>query len=98
SFRGPVVDGRVQGNDRLAWKGSLMRGDTEEKRSRLARVLAHPLTITFAGAVLAAIVLPLVTREWQDRQNELDLKRSLVERVAEASTTAVRKDIFYVEA
>jgi hypothetical protein len=68
-----------------------------ERRSRFARFLAHPLTITVAGAVFAAIVLPLVTREWQDRQNELQLKRSLVEQMAEGTTTAVRRGISHVE-
>jgi hypothetical protein len=68
-----------------------------EAQPRLKRILAHPLTITFAGAILAAIILPLVTREWQDRQDELQLKRGLVERIAEASTTAVRDGITYIE-
>lgn len=59
----------------------------------VARVLGHPLTITLVGAVLAAVILPPLTRGWQDRQKELDLKRDLVTQLAQSSTVAVRAGI-----
>lgn len=65
----------------------------EGKASRTARFLGHPLVITLAGGVIAALVLPLLTRGWQDRQRELELKRDLVTQIAEASTVAVRRGI-----
>jgi hypothetical protein len=46
--------------------------------------------VTLAGAILAAVLIPLFTRQWQDRQKELDLKRALVAQIAESSSTAVR--------
>jgi hypothetical protein len=59
----------------------------------VARVLGHPLTIAFVSALLAAIVLPPLTRGWQDRQKELELKRDLVTQLAQSSTVAVRAGI-----
>ncbi len=59
----------------------------------VARVLGHPLTITVVGAVLAAVILPPLTRGWQDRQKELELKRDLVTQLAQSSTVAVRAGI-----
>jgi hypothetical protein len=61
--------------------------------SRAARLLGHPLVITLFGAVLAALVLPPLTRSWQDRQKELELKRDLASQIAKASTVAVRRGI-----
>jgi hypothetical protein len=61
--------------------------------SAAGRVLAHPLVVTAVGAVLAALILPPLTRGWQDRQKELELKRDLVTRIAETSTAAVRQAI-----
>jgi hypothetical protein len=69
----------------------------DARPSRVSRALAHPLMITVAGAILAALVLPLVTRQWQDRQSELDLKRDVVAEMAESTTSAVRQSISYVE-
>jgi hypothetical protein len=61
-----------------------------ERRDRRTAWLSHPLVVTFAGAILASILVPLFTRQWQDRQKELDLKRDLVQQIAGSSTTAVR--------
>jgi hypothetical protein len=38
-------------------------------------------------------VLPQLTRGWQDRQKELELKRDVVTQIAEASAVAVRREI-----
>ena len=38
-------------------------------------------------------MLPLLTRGWQDRQKELELKRGVVTQIAETSAVAVRRGI-----
>jgi hypothetical protein len=38
-------------------------------------------------------VLPLLTRGWQDRQKELELKRDVVTQIAESSAVAVRRGV-----
>lgn len=62
-------------------------------RGRVAGWLAHPLVVTAVSALLASVLIPLFTRQWQDRQKELDLKRNLVETIAGSSTSAVRSAI-----
>jgi hypothetical protein len=62
-------------------------------RGRIAGWLAHPLVITVVSALLASVLIPLFTRQWQDRQKELDLKRDLVETIAGSSTSTVRSGI-----
>jgi hypothetical protein len=64
-----------------------------QDRGRIAGWLAHPLVVAALSALLASVLIPLFTRQWQDRQKELDLKRSLVESIAGSSTTAVRSAI-----
>ena len=66
---------------------------TRERVRVAGRLLAHPLIITLFSALLAAVVLPPLTRAWQDRQKELELKRDLVTQIAETSTRAVRRGI-----
>jgi hypothetical protein len=56
----------------------------------------HPLTIAFLAAAFTALFLPLFTRQWQDRQKERELKKSLLEKMSTASTTAVRQGISLV--
>jgi hypothetical protein len=45
-----------------------------------------------AGA-FSALLIPQVTREWQDRQKEQDVKQSLLEEISTSSTTAMRQSI-----
>jgi hypothetical protein len=61
------------------------------------QVLRHPLFIAVAAAVLGSILIPQITREWQDRQKENDLKQSLLEEISTSSTTAVRQGVSLVD-
>jgi len=50
-----------------------------DRVARTAKVLSHPLTLLLAGAVLTSIVVPAITRSWQDHEKELAVKSQLVE-------------------
>ena len=56
-------------------------------------VFRHPLvvgaTIALLSTVLASLLIPSLTRTWQDRPRELALKRSLVGQIARAGADAV---------
>jgi hypothetical protein len=51
--------------------------------------LAHPLTILVFGALLTGLLVPAITRRWQDRQKELELKTELVSALSEVITSIV---------
>jgi len=51
--------------------------------------LAHPFTLLVAGAVLSSLVIPALTRRWQNHQKELELKTSLVAEITEVVTSLV---------
>jgi hypothetical protein len=56
-------------------------------------VLRHPLVVGAALAILsgllASLVIPGLTRVWQDRPNELALKEAIVERISQAATETI---------
>jgi hypothetical protein len=66
--------------------------ETTATGSRVA-VLRHPLvvgaTVAVVSAVLASLLIPALTRVWQDRARELALKRDLVERISTSATETV---------
>jgi hypothetical protein len=64
--------------------------------SRLGPSLKHPLTIALVAAAFTALLLPVFTRQYQDRQKERELKKGLLEQMSTASTTAVRNGISLV--
>jgi hypothetical protein len=43
------------------------------------------------GGVFSALLIPQITREWQDRQSEKEIKRSLLEEISTSATTAIRQ-------
>jgi hypothetical protein len=47
--------------------------------ARLGKVLSHPLTLLLTGAVVTSLVVPAITRGWQDHQKALAVKSELVE-------------------
>lgn len=47
-------------------------------------VLAHPMIILLVGAALTGLIIPLITRRWQDRQKALELKTELVSELSQA--------------
>jgi hypothetical protein len=61
--------------------------------------LRHPLVvgagIALISGVLASLLIPALTRVWQDRPRELALKRDLVERISSAGTSAVGRGATY---
>lgn len=67
---------------------------------RLGEVSRHPLVVGGALAVLSAIfaslLIPSLTRVWQDRPKELALKASLVEAMSRSATDALAEARFYL--
>ena len=65
---------------------------------RLGEFSRHPLVVGGGLAVLtalfASILVPALTRVWQDRPKELALKRSLVELISKSSTKAIDEATF----
>jgi hypothetical protein len=57
----------------------------------IGSVLKHPLFLAVLGAVFSLLLIPQITREWQDRQKEQEIKDSLLEQISTLSTTAVRQ-------
>jgi hypothetical protein len=58
-------------------------------------VLRHPLVVgavlAILSGVLASLVLPAVTRVWQDRPDELALKQVVVERISQRATATIAR-------
>jgi hypothetical protein len=50
----------------------------------MSEILAHPLVLLVIGAALTGVLIPFFTRQWQDRQKELELKTALVSELSEA--------------
>jgi hypothetical protein len=57
--------------------------------ARVGRFLSQPLVIAILAAAFSALLIPAVTRRWQDTQNERDLKQSLLEQISTSGTAAV---------
>jgi hypothetical protein len=43
------------------------------------------------GGLFSALLIPQITRQWQDRQSEKEIKRSLLEEISTSATTAIRQ-------
>ena len=60
-------------------------------------LLRHPLVVGAAvaiiGAVFASLLIPSITQVTQDRPKELELKRAIVERIADSTGTAVHRGV-----
>jgi hypothetical protein len=52
----------------------------------MAKALRHPIVVgavlALLSGLLASLLIPALTRVWQDRPKELALKRELVERIS----------------
>ncbi len=46
--------------------------------------LSHPLLLLVVGALLSSYIIPSITRKWQERQKELELKTNLVKEISQA--------------
>ncbi len=54
----------------------------------MGRLLSQPLVIAILAAAFGALVIPELTRQWQDTQSERDLKQSLLEQISTSGTAA----------
>ena len=54
-------------------------------------IISHDLFIRSVGAILTGIIIPLITRNWQNHQKELDLKTGLVAEMVLARKNKTRK-------
>jgi hypothetical protein len=59
--------------------------------AKVGAVLKHPLVLLVLGGLFTALLVPQITREWQDRQSEKEIKRSLLEEISTSATTAIRQ-------
>jgi len=53
---------------------------------RIARPLSHPFLLLVVGALLTSLLLPSITRRWQDHQRRLDLQDQLVSQITRETT------------
>jgi hypothetical protein len=63
---------------------------------RLRGLLAHPLTLLIVGALLSSLLIPSWTKQWQDRQSELQVKVDLVDRIDNSVTGMIMSVQFAV--
>ncbi len=59
-------------------------------------VLSHPFFLLLAGGVLTGIIIPKISRKWQNYQKELDLKTELVTEMSESVMTIVMTFEFFL--
>ena len=52
----------------------------------LKALLAHPLTLLVVRVLLSSLLIPSWTKQWQDRQSELQVKVDLVDRIDRFAT------------
>jgi hypothetical protein len=75
-----VPDGRTRAEHArgvLAW------------RHELAQWLANPLVVTVVAALLGSLLIPYLTRSWQNHQKALEIKTDLVGQMSESVGDAV---------
>jgi hypothetical protein len=63
---------------------------------KLRRVLAHPLTLLIVGALLSSLLIPSWTKQWQDRQSELQVKIDLIDQIDNSVTDMIMSVQFAV--
>jgi hypothetical protein len=69
----------------------------EGKRSRsrlLNEWLANPLLVTLVAALLGGLLIPQITRKWQDHEKTLEIKTGLVSQMGESVSSAVMTSRF----
>jgi hypothetical protein len=47
-------------------------------------LMRHPFILLVAGALLSGLIVPLITRSWQNRQKVLEIKTALVSEISKA--------------
>lgn len=64
-----------------------------DKKRSLLGVLSHPLVTLIVGAVLTSLLIPTLTRQWQDHQKELEVKTALVTDINEATASVLGRAV-----
>ena len=64
-------------------------GDLSGLWDKLRGVPAHPLTLLIVGALLSSLLIPSWTKQWQDRQSELQVKIDLIDQLNNSVTEMV---------
>ena len=72
----------------------------QSSRTRnVAGALRHPVvvgaTLAVLSGILASLAIPALTRVWQDRPRQLELKRGLIEKMSEPVTDAVIRTRYF---
>lgn len=49
---------------------------------KVGRLLVHPVTLLLLTAVVADLLVPRITQQWQEHQRQTDIRRELVARVS----------------
>ena len=57
----------------------------------MSTLLAHPLVVLFVGALITGLLIPWLTRQWQDRQKELEVKTKLVSDMSDSSLRLIQR-------
>jgi hypothetical protein len=69
------------------------------RTQNVAGALRHPVvvgaTLAVLSGILASLVIPALTRVWQDRPRELELKRGLIENISQPVTDAVIRTRYF---
>jgi hypothetical protein len=63
--------------------------DVRSRRHELAQWLANPLVVTVVAALLGSLLIPYLTRSWQNHQKALEIKTDLVGQMSESVGDAV---------
>ena len=73
----------------------------DESVDRLSAAFRHPVvvgaTLAIISAFLASLVIPSITRVWQDRPRELALKRGLIEDISMSATDVVIRTRYFAQ-
>ncbi len=51
---------------------------------RIKKVISNPMILLVVGAIISSLIIPYYTRQWQDRQKELELKTTLADEINKA--------------
>jgi len=51
---------------------------------RTKKVVSNPMILLVVGAIISSLIIPYYTRQWQDRQKELELKATLADEINKA--------------
>lgn len=68
--------------------GALADRAAEAGRRSLS-LFAHPLVLLLVGVLVTSVLVPRFTRQWQNRDKELDVKTTLVADISESVTDFV---------